>query len=184
VKASDKGMVHITLSFILLVWLVMVWCVLLNLKKADYAARYIEDCLTQANLAALVVDPYQYGSSGELVFSDVRETKALFENILKNSMDDEETLKKLGITGPAALQEFRVYEVTGTGTAEFIFDSLGFMRTCKYGLTETVTAPDETVIEESALYARIEVPVAFLFGIELKAIKEHCVDIKNEVEDE
>ena len=183
-KKKDTGNIHMTLSFTVLIWIVLVWCVLLNLMKADYAGRYIKDCLTQANLAALVVDPYQYGALGELVFADVRETKVLFEEVLSNSLGDEENLEKLGITGPAVLQEFRVYEVTESGISEFIFDSQGAMQMCRYEADDTVKAPDDTTITESGLYARIEVPVAFGFGIELKAVKEHCVDIKSEVEDE
>ena len=181
---KDKGAIHATLALMVLVWISLFWSVLLQLVRAEYTGHFIEDCLMQANLAAMVVDPYHYGREGELVFQDAGETKLLFEGILKESFGAEENLKKLGITEPIVLQEFRVYEVTGNGTTESVFDSQGVLHTCWYDTGTVVKAPDGTVISESALYARIEVPVDFMFGIRVNAVKEHCVDIKSGGEDE
>ena len=179
----DEGSIHITLTYMVLVWIALFWCVLLQLVRAEYTGHFIEDCLTQANLAAIVVDPYHYGRTGELRFKDVRETKLLFEEFLEESLGDEENREKLGIAGPIVLQEFRVYEVTESGITEAVFDDRG-VHTCWYDPDTMVKAPDDTIIHESALYSRIEVPVKFMFNIEVKEIKEHCVDIKGEVEDE
>lgn len=181
---KDEGAIHVTLALTVLVWISLLWSVILQLVRAEYTAHFIEDCLMQANLGAMVVDPYHYGSEGELVFQDVSETKLLFETLLEESFGTEENLKKLGITKPVVLQEFRVYEVTESGITESVFDSQGVLHNCRYDPGTVVKAPDGTVISESALYARIEVPVNFMFGIKIKAIKEHCVDIKSEVEDE
>ena len=43
-----------------------------------------------------------------------------------------------------------------------------------------VVAPDGTMIQNSSVYAKIAVPIEFLFGVEITAIKEHCVDIVSE----
>ena len=36
------------------------------------------------------------------------------------------------------------------------------------------------MIQNSSVYAKIAVPIEFLFGVEITAIKEHCVDIVSE----
>lgn len=183
-KNKDSGTVHKVFVLILLTWTVLGWCVLLNLMKAGYMEQYVEDCLLQANLAAILADPYHYGSTGELVFEDVQTVKDIFEEVLQDSLGSADTRKRLGIGEPVLIQEFRAYEVTKANITEFIYDSQGVWKTKQYDHSLVVTSPDGTVIEESSLYARIEVPIAFMFGIELKAVKEHCVDIKSEVEDE
>ncbi len=183
-KEKDKGSIHKVLALLVLIWIVLGWCVLLTLMKAGYVGQYIEDCLMQADLAAILADPYHYGSTGELVFEDIGATVSLFEDVLMDSLGNTDTRERLGIGEAVLVQEFRAYEVTEVGITEFVYDSQRQISSQQYDKGATVKAPDGTVIEESSLYARIEVPVAFMFGIERKAVKEHCVDIKSEVEDE
>ncbi len=183
-KKKDKGTIHKFLACMIVTWLVLGWCVLLTLMKAGYVGQYIEDSLMQANLAAIVTDPYHYGSTGELVFQNMEMTADMFEEVLMDSLGDAETRERLGIGEEVLIQELRAYEVTAAGITEFIYDSQGYISSKQYENGASVKAPDGTVIEESSLYARVEVPVVFMFGIRLKAVKEHCVDRKSEVEDE
>ncbi len=177
-RKKDAGAIHKTMVYMVILWVVVCFCVLFNLMKAGYASAYIEDCLMQANLAALLTDPYHYGSTGELVFEDIYKTRNDFEEILRECMKRENLPEGLGILEPLVIQDFRIYEVTEQGTAEFVFDSVGGVSSCKYEPGQALQAPDGTDITQSALYARITVPVRFMFGLEIEAEKEHCVDVK------
>ena len=179
-KQKDKGMIHKLLALILLLWAVICWGLLLSVMKAGYTGRYLEDCLTQANLAALIVDPYYYGSTGELVFENTDKVKDIFEEALNEGLGSEASRERLGIVGEVELTDFRIYEVTSQGTREFIFDRNDNCSTVLHTVGTDVKAPDGTRILNSAIYARIAVPAEFLFGVEVTAIKEHCVDIVSE----
>ncbi len=179
-KKKDKGSVQKVLVLFLLTWLVWGFGILMTLAKAGYVNRYIEDCLMQANLAAILIDPYHYGSTGELVFENAQDVREFFQEVLFESLGSDETRAKLGIGTEIRIQKLCIYEVTKAGTTEFIFDSWGLLQTKHYDSAVVIKAPDGTVIQNSSLYARIEVPIEFMLGIEVKAIKEHCVDIKSE----
>lgn len=175
----DKGTIHKLFSLILLLWGVVCWSVLWSVMKAEYTNRHLEDCLMQANLAALIVDPYHYGSTGELVFKNADEVKRIFEKVLNEGLGSTEKRERLGIK-KVELIDFRVYEVTENEIKEVIFDRYNNCGVLRYAKGAKVTAPDGTSIESSAIYARIAVPTEFLFGVEVTAIKEHCVDIVSE----
>lgn len=179
-KRRDKGVIHKLFALLLVLWAVVCWGILLSVMKAGYTSRFLEDCLTQANLAALIVDPYHYGSTGELVFGNLEEIKASFEKALNRGFGSEETRQKLGITGKVELVDFRIYEVTSQEISEFIYDGYDNCSTVRYDRGQAVEAPDGTHIQNSAVYARIAVPVTFWFGVEVTAIKEHCVDMISE----
>ena len=174
---KDKGAIHKLFALIALLWLVICWSAFLQIMKAGYVSGYLEDCLTQANLAALLVDPYHYGSTGELVFEDVEDTRSIFKETLEAGLGSMENRERLGITEAVRVVDFRVYEVTSLGIMEFAFDENGVYQTRQFESSHEVEAPDGTIIRSSALYARIEVPVAFLFGANVMAVKEHCVDV-------
>lgn len=179
-KQKDEGVIHKLFAMILLLWAVICWSVLLSVTKAGYTGRFLEDCLTQANLAALIVDPYHYGSTGELVFENISEVKAIFEDALEKGLGSDENRQRLGIAGEVQLLDLRIYEVTGQGTGEFRFDGTGNCNVVRHAAGSNVLAPDGTHIQSSSVYAKIAVPTEFLFGVEVTAIKEHCVDIVSE----
>lgn len=178
--SRDDGVIHKLYALIIVMWIGICWSVLLAITKAGYVDQYLEDCLTQANLASLLVDPYYYGSTGELVFYDTEATRQLFEEILQAGLGDEGTRQKLGIGKEVSLLDFRLYEVTTAGITEFIYDAYGKSSTKRFPLGKVVCAPDGTRIQSSSIYAKISVPVVIGFGIENTAIKEHCVDMVSE----
>ena len=179
-KKKDAGTIHKLFGMIVLFWAVICWSVLLQVMKAGYVGRHLEDSLTQANLAAILVDPYHYGSTGELIFADISKTRLTFEETLSKALGSEETRQKLGFTDREQILDFRVYEVTESGITEFAYNQAGVCAQTRYSATDTVAAPDGTDIQNSSIYAKIAVPIEFLFGVEITAIKEHCVDIVSE----
>ncbi len=178
-KKIDSGAAHKIMALVLVVWIIFFWLLLMQVMKAGLVKRYIEDCLAQANLSAILVDPYYYGSAGELVFEDINHTRALFLETLQDSLGGQSDMEALGIS-EVKLLDFRVYEVTANGTREYIFgESEAYLQT-GYEAGTAVRAPDHTLIEHSAVYAKIEVPIEFMLGIKVMAVKEHCVDIVSE----
>lgn len=179
-KKKDAGTIHKFYSLIVLFWAVMCWSVLLVVTKAGYVARHLEDSLTQANLAAILMDPYYYGSTGELIFADKDQTRQMFEEVLSKALGDEASRQKLGVVEQEQILDFRLYEVTGERIMEFYYNQAGNCTQIQYPVSEIVRAPDGTMIQNSSIYAKIAVPIEFLFGVEITAIKEHCVDIVSE----
>lgn len=179
-KKTDNGAIHKLFAMIILLWAVFGWGVLLEVMRAGYVSQYLEDSLTQANLAAILIDPYHYGSTGELIFENVEATRELFLDTLHKGLGEEDVRQKLGLMEDVRLVDFRVYEVTSLGIAEFMYDEYGQGRQTLFESGAAVEAPDGTNIQNSSIYAKIAVPVEFLFGVEVTAIKEHCVDIVSE----
>ena len=177
---KDAGTIHKLFAMIILLWSVICLGVLMNVMRAGYVIRYVEDNITQANLAALLIDPYHYGSTGELVFENVEQTKALFEDVLIESMGSDEEKNALGIGGEVQILDFRIYEVTSKGITEFDYDIYNYCERRLYDKAADVTAPDGTAIYNSSIYAKVAVPIKFLFGLEIMATKEHCVDMVSE----
>lgn len=177
---KDEGVIYKLTAFLMLFWAVLCWGILLSITKAGYTNQYLQDALTQANLAALVVDPYYYGSTGELIFESADKIKLIFEEALEEGVGSTETRNKLGIKGDVMLKAFHIYEVTSHGIRELKWNGMDDWKVELYNDSVVIKAPDGTNIESSAIYAQIAVPVEFLFGVEVIAIKEHCVDIVSE----
>ena len=172
-KKKDEGTVHKLFAMFLLLWTVMGCGALMVLFQAGYVNRYLEDCITQANLAALLIEPYHYGTTGELVFEDV------FSDILEQGLGAESTRKALGINGEIDVLDFRVYEVTGKGITEFVFFNDCDYKQTFYEANHKVEAPDGTSIQSSSIYAQIRIPIKLWMAEDVSVIKEHCVDIVN-----
>lgn len=182
----DDGSVHRLFSLFLIAWMVVLVGVAFTLAKAAFVDQHIEDSLMQANLSALLIDPYQYDETGELVFANALEVEKIFEESLNVSLGGDETLQKFGILDAAKLLDFRLYEVRTEGILETVCEGTKAGTSRWYELGAYVLAPDGTQIVSSSIYAKIAVPVKVGFGIEVTAVKEHCVDIivSEEIEDE
>lgn len=181
---KDRGAVHKLMAWIIVMWGCICFCLMLTLLKAGYVNRYLVDCLTQANLAALLVDPYHYGSTGELVFADIIENGQIWEETLELALGTEANQKSLGLLEKVEVVELRFYEVTNAGITESVRLQEGSFATRIHDREAAVQAPDGTKITDSALYARIRVPVELGFGMVVVADKEHCVDVAGGVENE
>jgi len=179
-KKKDAGAIHKFYSLIVLFWAVLCFGVLLQVMKAGYVSGHLEDSLTQANLAAILIDPYHYGSTGELIFADKEHSREVFEEVLSGALGDEESRRKLGFAAAEQILDFRLYEVTGDKVREYAYNQAGVCSQTEYTHSQVVNAPDGTEIWNSSIYTKIAVPIEFLFGVEITAIKEHCVDIVSE----
>lgn len=170
---KDAGDIHRLFSLLLIMWISICFGVIFTITKAGYVDQYLEDSLMQANLAAILVDPYQYGCTGNLVFGDVNEIKKIFEESIQTSLT---SIQELGIEEAVKVMDFRLYEVTENGVLEMVCTK-DVPESYFYGAGSLVEAPDGTPIVSSAIYAKILVPVTVGFGIRITSIKEHCVDV-------
>ena len=157
----DEGSVHRVFSLVLIAWMVVLVCVLFILARVGLVNQCIEDDLMQANLSALLIDPYQYGETGELVFVNPMEIKAIFERVLEEG----------------EMLDFRTYEVRLDGVLETICAGEMAGTSYWYDPGTHITSPDGTEIVSTSIYSKIAVPVTLGFGIEVTALKEHCVDV-------
>ena len=173
----DDGSVHRMFSFFLIIWIVILFGVLFQVAKAGLLNRHLEDSLMQANLSAILIDPYQYGATKELVFANIDEVKERFEENLWEGMGSYETMRKLGIVERAKVQELRLYERKEKGICETVFRDGDPSIKLQHSWRDMVVAPDGTFIETASIYAKIAVPVRLGFGMELTVVKEHCVDV-------
>lgn len=157
----DEGSIHRLFSLFLIVWMVVLVGVAFTLVKVGLIDQHLEDSLMQANLSALLIDPYQYGETGELVFANVWDVKASFEKCLPEG----------------EVLDFRLYEMRSEGILEMICEGTESGTSRWYDVGAFVVAPDGTEIVSSSIYSKIAVPVKVGFGIEVTAVKEHCVDV-------
>lgn len=176
----DSGAIQKLFGMIVFVWIVICVYALMQVMQAGYISQYLEDVLTQADLSALLIDPYHYGATGELVFENAQQTKDVFEQVLNKGIGEEEIRTGLGIAGKATVLDFRIYEVQNGQITEMVSSALENWTQRVYTFGEEVLAPDGTKIETASIYAKIAVPVKFLFGIHMTAVREHCVDIVSE----
>lgn len=179
-KKKDTGTIHKLFACILLMWVVICWVILLEVMRAGYLSRHLEDSITQANLATILIEPYCYGSSGVLAFEDVGNVKRVFADFIEKALGSVEERRNLGITGDVEIVDFRAYEVIPEVTTEFYYDDYTICRYENHDKTAVVVAPDGTIIQNTSIYAKVAVPVRFLFGIEITVAKEHCVDVVSE----
>ena len=173
----DEGSIHRLFSLFLIMWTVILLGVILTVAKIGLVDQHLEDSLMQANLSATLIDPYQYGASNELVFADAMLGKATFERCLVENLGSKELLQRLGVLEDVKVLEFRLYELREDGILERAYTDGETCILHRYDPGAYVTAPDGTQILSSSIYTKISVPVKTVLGIEVTAIKEHCVDV-------
>ena len=176
-KRKDRGLMHCAFAMMLISWTVVTILFLVQFLRMERLKSYLEDCMTQAGLSALLIDPYAYGMSGEVVFADVSEAEQLYLEYLRAALGSAENQGRLGITGDVKVVQMIVYEKTADGIlAHERKEDSGWV-SILYGGTETVCAPDGTQIVSAAIYARIRMTVRVWGGVTVEIERQHCVDI-------
>ena len=176
-KRKDQGLMHYTFSMILISWAVLMIFLLLLLLRAERLKAYLQDCMTQAGLSALLIEPYTYGMSGEVIFADVQEVEQIYLKYLETALGSSENQEKLGIAGEVVLTQLIVYEKTTDGIRMNERQEDGSWLSAVYAASETVCAPDGTQIVSAAIYAAVRVPVLVWGEVTVEIERQHCVDI-------
>lgn len=176
-KKKDQGLTHYVFAMILLSWTVVGLLVLVQFWRMERLKLYLEDCMTQAGLSALLIEPYTYGRSGELIFGQAQDVEAIYLEYLEDALGSAQNQEKLGIAGEIVLTELMLYEKTASGILLYERQEDGGWRSVLYSAEESVCAPDGTEIVSSSVYAKIMVPVQVWGGVTVEIERQHCVDV-------
>ncbi len=168
---------HYAVAMMLVSWAVVTILFLVQYLRMERLKSYLEDCMTQAGLAALLIDPYTYGMSGEVVFLDVQETEQIYLEYLQAALGSLENQERLGIAGEIKVVQMTVYEKTAEGILAHEREEDSGWVSVLYGGTEALCAPDGTQIVSAAIYARIRVTVRVWGEVTVEIERQHCVDI-------
>lgn len=176
-KRKDQGLIHCVFAMVLLSWSVIVILLLIQLQRTERLKAYLEDCMTQAGLSALLIEPYTYGRSGELIFGEEQEVEEIYLEYLKSALGSAQNQERLSIAGEVVLVSLIVYEKTADGILAHERQENGSWFSCLYGEGETVLAPDGTAVVSGSIYACIRVPVRVWKDVTVVIERQHCVDI-------
>ncbi len=168
---------HYVFAMILLSWVVLVMLFLMQFLRMERLKGCLEDCMTQAGLAALLIEPYTYGRSGELVFGEIQEVEAVYLEYLYAALGSAQNQEMLGIAGDVVVIRLIVYEKTEEGILKHERQEDGSWFSALYGADSMVCTPDGTEIAGGTIYACIRVPVRVWGGMTVEIEREHCVDI-------
>ncbi len=174
---KDQGLIHYVFAMILFSWIVLVMLFLIQFLRMERLKAYLEDCMTQAGLAALLIEPYTYGMSGELVFGEMQEVEEVYLEYLHAALGSAQNQERLGIAGEVAVAGLIVYEKTGEGILAHERQENGNWVSALYGDGDAVFAPDGTEVVAGTIYACIRVPVRVWGGVTVEIERQHCVDI-------
>ncbi|MCD7806044.1 MAG: hypothetical protein LUH19_01740 [Lachnospiraceae bacterium] len=176
-KKKDQGLLHYVFALMLISWAITAMLCFVMLLRAQRLKGYLEDCMTQAGLAALLIEPYTYGRSGELIFPDPARVEEVFWQYLQDGLGTEENQAAAGIGGDVTLADFIVYEMTAAGIREYERQEDGTYLETVHPLGETVYAPDGTQVISGTIYSKIRLPVRVWGNRTVEVERQHCVDI-------
>ncbi len=183
--SRKAGKVEWVTGVFFLLFLMIMFCVQLELLLYQSASDYLEDALAASNLASAVIDPEVYGINHTLRISDPRQAYMTYLGAVKTNLrlDDQMNCSETGvISGPVKIMNYTIYNVEGENVKIWFVDEYGSSheRTAGYG---SVSAPDGQMIENTSVYSEISFPVKGLFGMEVMAHKGKLVDILSANED-
>ncbi|MFI3238104.1 MAG: hypothetical protein R3Y47_08790 [Lachnospiraceae bacterium] len=171
---QDEGMIHKILSLGLMLFIILCYVLLLEMRKVSFFKSQLEDALVQANLAAAIVDVYEYGTSEEIVFLSPQDSFLLIEEFLEVDLQSTNlSVEEVEIV----LLDCRFYEVEETQVVEYVFDEEGVLSLRQHSSIENMNTPNESVIETSTIYSKIGVWFEVLKLLPVYIEMEQSVDI-------
>ncbi len=165
------------LWFLLFLWVLLCACLQRELFRAS--SQYMEDALAASNLAAAVIDVEEYGISHRLLIHSPEEAYVRYRTAIKGNLnlnDGWECGNKRMISGPVCIENFTVYNVSGSDVEVCSFDKNGRM-TRRQGVLGQETAPNGILIEHTGIYSEISYQIRGLFGIRVTARKGKLADV-------
>lgn len=177
--STESGQIGWALGLWFMLFLGILLCILLQLETFRASSQYMEDALAASDLAAAVIDVEEYGISHKLWIRDPGEAYGLYmrairENLNLNNMWECEN-KEL-ISGPVHIENFTVYNVSGSEVEVSSFDRSG-AAVHRYGVLGQETAPNGMRVENTGVYSEISYQIRGIFGIEVTARKGKLVDV-------
>lgn len=178
-QSTESGQIGWPLGLWFMLFLGILLCVLLQLETFRASSQYMEDALAASNLAAAVIDVEEYGISHRLRIRDADEAydryrRAVRANLSLNELWECEN--KGLISGPVCIENFTVYNVSGSEVEVCSYDRDG-AATRRYGTLGQETAPNGIKVESTGIYSEISYQIKGVLGIEVTARKGKLADV-------
>ena len=179
---KDSGKLDIVMSVSMIVFVLILLMSQIQVWQWETTSSYVEDALANSNLASAVIDIEEYGTTGEVVISDMEYSYNLYKEALKSNLelnDNWESKHKSLISGPVSILNYTVYNVMLNGDIQICT----FNETGSYSVSTvangkgTVKDPNGVTIENTSIYSEITMRVDGSFGISIDAVKDNLVDI-------
>lgn len=178
-QSTESGQIGWSLGLWFMLFLGILLCVLLQLETFRASSQYMEDALAASNLAAAVIDVKEYGISHKLQICNVDEAYERYRSALRGNLnlnDEWECGNKELISGPVHIDDFTVYNVSGSEVEAHSFHEGGTTMHW-YGILGQETAPNGMKVENTGIYSEISYQVKGMFGIAVTARKGKLVDV-------
>lgn len=178
-QSTESGQIGWVTGLWLLLFMWVLLCTSLQIELFRVSSQYMEDALAASNLAAAVIDVEEYGISHRLLIHSPEGAYLRYQTAIKGNLnlnDGWECGNKRMISGPVCIENFTVYNVSGSDVEVCSFDKNGRM-TRRQGALGQEAAPNGILIEHTGIYSEISYQVRGLFGIKVTARKGKLADV-------
>lgn len=178
-QSTEEGQIGWAYGLWLLLLLGVFLCASVQMQAFQSSSQYMEDALALSNLAAIVIDVEEYGTTHIILIDDADLAWARYQNALRGNLglsEDWECPNKELISGPVQIENFTVYNVR-EDSVEITTYQLGGSPARYERPVGTVCAPNGKEIVSSGVYSEISYPARGMFGMEIRAYKGKLADI-------
>lgn len=178
-QSTENGQIGWALGLWFMLFLGILLCVILQLEVFRASSQYLEDALAASNLAAAVIDVEEYGISHKLRIRNADEAYDWYRRAIRanlNLNDLWECENKGVISGPVSIENFTVYNVSGSEVEVCSYGRSG-AAIHRYGTLGLETAPNGVKVENTGIYSEISYQIKGVLGIEVTARKGKLVDV-------
>ena len=178
-RSTDEGQIGWAYGLWLLLLLEVFLCASVQMQAFQSSSQYMEDALALSNLAAIVIDVEEYGTTHTILIDDADLAWTRYQNALRGNLglnEDWECPNKELISGPVQIENFTVYNVREDSVEITTYQPGGSPARCERPVG-TVCAPNGKEIVSTGVYSEISYPVRGMFGMEIRAHKGKLADI-------
>lgn len=178
-RSTDEGQIGWAYGLWLLLLLGVFLCASVQMQAFQSSSQYMEDALALSNLAAIVIDVEEYGTTHTILIDDAGLAWTRYQNALRGNLglnEDWECPNKELISGPVQIENFTVYNVREDSVEITTYQPGGSPARCERPVG-TVCAPNGKEIVSTGVYSEISYPVRGMFGMEIRAHKGKLADI-------
>lgn len=181
---ADPGMISWTSGIFYLLFLILFFMAQMQLVIFQVSSMYMEDALAASNLASALIDPVEYGISGQILFTDPVTAFQIYQDavVANLSLDGEWNCdNKHLIAGRVKVEQYTIYNVKEDIVEVISIAEDNTMNTWTEGI-EAACAPDGQPITHTSIYSELSYPVKGILGIEIEARKGKLVDIVSDTQ--
>lgn len=174
-----SGQIEWVTGMFFVLFLSILLLALLQIKAYCAASLYIEDALAASNLASAIVDIREYGSTHNLLISDVQKAYEKYCMALQGNLQLDGQwygTNKALVSGKVTIEKYIIYNVRNN---EVMVHELGQngMFSVRQETIGSCIAPNGVLVVSTGIYSEISFPVEGIWGVQAMAHKGKLVDI-------